>query len=75
MALCDDSIWVATTDSSVDRLPAEGRKMLKNGASFLAGSLSFTRSRASSEGSAPVSCAICLNFGLYSRQIMARLDE
>ncbi|KAG6519057.1 hypothetical protein ZIOFF_022546 [Zingiber officinale] len=46
MALCDDSIWVATTDSSVDRLPAEGnnlQRMLKNGASFIARSLSFTR--------------------------------
>ncbi|KAG6521978.1 hypothetical protein ZIOFF_019112 [Zingiber officinale] len=56
MALCDDSIWVATTDSSVDRLPAEGnnlQRMLKNGASFIARSLSFTRSR-TSEGPAPV---------------------
>ncbi|WOK91895.1 WD repeat-containing protein 48 [Canna indica] len=57
MALQDDSMWVATTDSSMYRLPAEGRNPQKNferGGSFLAGNLSFTRARASLEGSAPV---------------------
>ncbi|CAL9089816.1 unnamed protein product [Musa acuminata var. zebrina] len=57
MALQDDSIWVATTDSSVHRLPAEGcnpQKVFQRGGSFLAGNLSFTRARASLEGSAPV---------------------
>ncbi|XP_074582806.1 uncharacterized protein LOC141839054 [Curcuma longa] len=57
MTLQDDSIWIATTDSSVHRLPAEGRnpqKVLERGGSFLAGNLSFTRARASLEGSAPV---------------------
>ncbi|KAK6944664.1 WD40 repeat [Dillenia turbinata] len=57
LALHDDSIWVATTDSSVHRWPAEGRNPLKNfqrGNSFLAGNLSFSRARASLEGSTPV---------------------
>ncbi|KAJ0976181.1 hypothetical protein J5N97_018146 [Dioscorea zingiberensis] len=57
MALQDDSIWVATTDSSVHRWPAEGRnpqKAFQKGGSFLAGNLSFTRARACLEGSTPV---------------------
>ncbi|KAK8477056.1 hypothetical protein V6N11_070884 [Hibiscus sabdariffa] len=56
LALHDDSIWVATTDSSVDRWPAEGRnpqKVFQRGGSFLAGNLSFSRARVSLEGSAP----------------------
>lgn len=58
MALQDDSIWVATTDSSLHRWPAEGRnpqKVFQRGGSFLAGNLSFTRARACLEGSTPVS--------------------
>ncbi|XP_031397171.1 WD repeat-containing protein 48 homolog isoform X2 [Punica granatum] len=54
MALQDDNIWIATTDSSVHRWPAEGRnpqKALQRGASFLAGNLSFSRARVSLEGS------------------------
>ncbi|GMJ11806.1 LATERAL ROOT STIMULATOR 1 [Hibiscus trionum] len=56
LALHDDSIWVATTDSSVHRWPAEGRnpqKVFQRGGSFLAGNLSFSRARVSLEGSAP----------------------
>ncbi|KAJ9180155.1 hypothetical protein P3X46_008434 [Hevea brasiliensis] len=58
LALHDDSIWVATTDSSVHRWPAEGRnpqKVFQRGGSFLAGNLSFSRARISLEGSTPVS--------------------
>lgn len=58
LALHDDSIWVATTDSSVDRWPSEAHNPLKvfqRGGSFLAGNLSFSRARVSLEGSAPVS--------------------
>ncbi|KAK4759377.1 hypothetical protein SAY87_022508 [Trapa incisa] len=54
VALQDDSIWIATTDSSVHRWPAEGRhpqKALQRGGSFLAGNLSFSRARVSLEGS------------------------
>ncbi|KAM0060037.1 putative transcription factor WD40-like family [Helianthus debilis subsp. tardiflorus] len=57
LAMHDDSIWVATTDSSVHRWPAEGRnpqKVFQRGGSFLAGNLSFSRARASMEGSTPV---------------------
>ncbi|XP_052193409.1 uncharacterized protein LOC127801914 [Diospyros lotus] len=57
LALHDDDIWVATTDSSVDKWPAEGRnpqKVFQRGGSFLAGNLSFSRARASLEGSTPV---------------------
>jgi WD repeat-containing protein 48 len=57
LALQDDTIWVATTDSSVYGWPAEGRaphKVFQKGGSFLAGNLSFSRARASLEGSAPV---------------------
>ncbi|XP_057733258.1 uncharacterized protein LOC130948522 isoform X1 [Arachis stenosperma] len=57
LALHDDSIWVASTDSSVHRWPAEGRnpqKIFESGNSFLAGNLSFSRARVSLEGSTPV---------------------
>ncbi|CAK9163383.1 unnamed protein product [Ilex paraguariensis] len=57
LALHDDGIWVATTDSSVHRWPAEGQnpqKVFHRGGSFLAGNLSFSRARVSLEGSAPV---------------------
>ncbi|KAH1259404.1 hypothetical protein GLYMA_03G244500v4 [Glycine max] len=57
LALHDDSIWVATTDSSVHRWPAEGcnpQKIFLRGNSFLAGNLSFSRARVSLEGSTPV---------------------
>ncbi|XP_072966336.1 uncharacterized protein [Typha angustifolia] len=57
LALQDDTIWVASTDSSVYGWPAEGRspqKAFQRGGSFLAGNLSFSRARASLEGSAPV---------------------
>ncbi|KAK8712622.1 hypothetical protein V6N13_147856 [Hibiscus sabdariffa] len=56
LALHDDSIWVATTDSSVSRWPAEGRNpqnVFQRGGSFLAGNLSFSRARVSLEGSTP----------------------
>ncbi|XP_054808722.1 uncharacterized protein LOC129310787 isoform X2 [Prosopis cineraria] len=56
LALHDDSIWVASTDSSVHRWPAEGhhpQKIFQRGNSFLAGNLSYTRARVSLEGSAP----------------------
>lgn len=58
LALHDDGIWVATTDSSVHRWPAEVQNPLKvfqRGGSFLAGNLSFSRARISLEGSTPVS--------------------
>eukprot|EP01018_Ginkgo_biloba_P012808 Gb_30748 [translate_table: standard] len=57
LALQGDGIWVATTDSSLHRWPAEGQnpqKMFQRGGSFLAGNLSFTRARACLEGSALV---------------------
>lgn len=57
LELHDDGIWVATSDSSVHKWPAEGcnpQKALQNGGSFLAGNLSFSRARASLEGSALV---------------------
>ncbi|GMP40660.1 hypothetical protein CsSME_00011020 [Camellia sinensis var. sinensis] len=57
LALHDDGIWVATTDSSIHKWPAEGRnpqKVFQRGGSFLAGNLSFSRARASLEGSTPV---------------------
>ncbi|KAI5398432.1 hypothetical protein KIW84_063993 [Lathyrus oleraceus] len=56
MALHDDSIWVASTDSSVHRWPAEvcnPQKIFQRGNSFLAGNLSFSRARVSLEGSTP----------------------
>ncbi|CAL0302251.1 unnamed protein product [Lupinus luteus] len=57
LALHDDSIWVASTDSSVHRWPAEGynpQKIFQRGNSFIAGNLSFSRARVSVEGSSPV---------------------
>ncbi|KAK7258759.1 hypothetical protein RIF29_24344 [Crotalaria pallida] len=57
LALHDDSIWVASIDSSVHRWPAEGyspQKIFERGNSFLAGNLSFSRARVSMEGSSPV---------------------
>ncbi|KAM7273644.1 hypothetical protein ACFE04_028308 [Oxalis oulophora] len=48
LALHDDGIWVATTDSSVHKWPVEGRnpqKAFQRGVSFLAGNLSFSRAR------------------------------
>ncbi|XP_028780867.1 WD repeat-containing protein 48 [Neltuma alba] len=56
LALHDDSIWVASTNSSVHRWPAEGhypQKIFQKGNSFLAGNLSFSRARVSLEGSSP----------------------
>ncbi|CAM8938144.1 unnamed protein product [Rhodiola kirilowii] len=56
LSLQDDNIWVASTDSSIERWPAEGRspqKVFEKGASFLAGNLSFSRARVSMEGSTP----------------------
>ncbi|KAF8401536.1 hypothetical protein HHK36_012478 [Tetracentron sinense] len=57
LVLHDDSIWVATTDSSVHRWSAEGRnpqEVFQRGGSFFAGNLSFSRARACLEGSNPV---------------------
>ncbi|XP_012569650.1 uncharacterized protein [Cicer arietinum] len=57
LALHNDNIWVASTDSSVHRWPAEGcnpQKIFQRGNSFLAGNLSFSRARVSLEGSIPV---------------------
>lgn len=57
LALHDDGIWVATTDSSVHKWPAEvqnPQKVFQRGGSFLAGNLSFSRARVSLEGSTPV---------------------
>uniref|UniRef100_A0A0D9XX69 Uncharacterized protein n=1 Tax=Leersia perrieri TaxID=77586 RepID=A0A0D9XX69_9ORYZ len=57
LSLQEDMIWVATTDSSVYGWNSEGRtpsNLYQNGGSFLAGNLSFSRARASVEGSAPV---------------------
>ncbi|CAF1703423.1 WD repeat-containing protein 48 [Brassica napus] len=56
LALQDDSIWVATIDSSVERWPAEVQspeKVFQRGGSFLAGNLSFNRARVSLEGLNP----------------------
>lgn len=63
LSLQDDTIWVATTDSSVYGWPAEGQtpqKVFQKGGSFLAGNLSFSRARASLEGSAPVSMTVAI---------------
>ncbi|XP_016206148.1 WD repeat-containing protein 48 [Arachis ipaensis] len=57
VALHDNNIWIASTDSSVHRWPVEGRNpqnILQRGNSFLAGNLSFSRARVSLEGSTPV---------------------
>ncbi|CAH8361642.1 unnamed protein product [Eruca vesicaria subsp. sativa] len=56
LALQDDSIWVATIESSVERWPAEVKspeKDFERGGSFLAGNLSFNRARVSLEGLNP----------------------
>lgn len=56
LALQDNSIWVATTDSSVERWPAEvqsPKTVFQRGGSFLAGNLSFNRARVSLEGLNP----------------------
>ncbi|XP_018493279.1 uncharacterized protein LOC108863375 isoform X2 [Raphanus sativus] len=56
LALQDDSIWIATIDSSVERWPAEvqsPQKVFQRGGSFLAGNLSFNRARVSLEGLNP----------------------
>ncbi|XP_075510607.1 uncharacterized protein LOC142546657 isoform X1 [Primulina tabacum] len=57
LALHEDGIWVATTDSTIHRWPAEVHNPLKifqRGGSFLAGNLSFSRARISVEGCTPV---------------------
>lgn len=54
LKLDDDAIWVATSDSSVHKWLVEccnPQNALQNGGSFLAGNLSFSRTRASLEGS------------------------
>jgi WD repeat-containing protein 48 len=63
LSLQEDTIWAATTDSSVYGWPAEGRtpqKVFEKGSSFLAGNLSFSRARVSLEGLAPVSMTVVL---------------
>ncbi|WMV41569.1 hypothetical protein MTR67_034954 [Solanum verrucosum] len=58
LALHGDGMWVATTDSSVHKWPAEvhnPQKVFERGGSFLAGNLSFSRARVSLEGSTPMS--------------------
>ncbi|CAH9094964.1 unnamed protein product [Cuscuta europaea] len=79
LALHDDGIWVATTDSSVHRWPAEVHNPLKVfqiGGSFLAGNLSFSRARISLEGSTPVpvyrepSCSIPGTPGIVKHEIL-----
>lgn len=73
LALQDDGIWVATTDSSVHKWPAEGchpQKVFQRGGSFLAGNLSFSRARAVLEGSTPVRLEICTVSYLSSKYIM-----
>ncbi|KAI4298093.1 hypothetical protein MLD38_040475 [Melastoma candidum] len=57
LALHDDSVWIATTNSGVHCWPVEGRqpqKAFQRGGSFLAGNLSFSRARVSLEGSTPM---------------------
>ncbi|KZV47522.1 hypothetical protein F511_14594 [Dorcoceras hygrometricum] len=57
LAVHEDGIWVATTDSTLHKWPAEVHNPLKvfqRGGSFLAGNLSFSRARVSVEGSTPV---------------------
>lgn len=69
MVLQDDSIWIATTDSSLHRWPCEGRnpqKALQRGGSFLAGNLSFSRARVSLEGSSLVCDALIFFMQLVS---------
>ncbi|KAL0343665.1 UNVERIFIED_CONTAM: WD repeat-containing protein 48 [Sesamum angustifolium] len=79
LALHDDGIRVATTDSSVHRWPAEAHnpvKVLQRGGSFLAGNLSFSRARASLEVSIPVpayrepSCSIPGTSAIVQHEIL-----
>ena len=77
LALHDDGIWAATTDSSVRRWPAEGRnpqKVFQRGGSFLAGNLSFSRARASLEGSTPVSHSYSCLFCNSQKMLMCILN-
>ncbi|VFQ60441.1 unnamed protein product [Cuscuta campestris] len=79
LALHDDGIWVATTDSSVQKWQAEvhnPQKVFQRGGSFLAGNLSFSRARISLEGSTPVpvyrepSCSIPGTPGIVKHEIL-----
>ncbi|CAN8269889.1 unnamed protein product [Cochlearia groenlandica] len=57
LALQDNSIWIATTDSSVEKWPAEvqsPQKVFERGGSFVAGNSSFNRARVSMEGLNPI---------------------
>ncbi|XP_027774625.1 WD repeat-containing protein 48-like isoform X3 [Solanum pennellii] len=68
LALHGDSMWVATTDSSVHKWPAEvhnPHKVFERGGSFLAGNLSFSRARVSIEGSTPVPIFKEPSFSIY----------
>ncbi|XP_060182610.1 uncharacterized protein LOC132612343 [Lycium barbarum] len=68
LALHGDSMWVATTDSSVHKWPAEvhnPQKVFERGGSFLAGNLSFSRARVSLEGSTPVPVYKEPSFSIY----------
>ncbi|CAM6097082.1 unnamed protein product [Calypogeia fissa] len=52
----DDSLWVATTDSSLNKWPVREKsrgKTYQRASSFVAGSLPFARARACMDGSAP----------------------
>lgn len=72
LALHDDSIWVASTDSSVHRWPAEAcnpQKIFERGNSFIAGNLSYSRARVSLEGSTPV----CYIYGYFSKILILLL--
>ncbi|KAL3330026.1 hypothetical protein AABB24_034072 [Solanum stoloniferum] len=68
LALHGDGLWVATTDSSVHKWPAEvhnPQKVFERGGSFLAGNLSFSRARVSLEGSTPVPIFKEPSFSIY----------
>ncbi|XP_069144231.1 uncharacterized protein [Solanum lycopersicum] len=68
LALHGDSMWVATTDSSLHKWPAEVHnlhKVFERGGSFLAGNLSFSRARVSIEGSTPVPIFKEPSFSIY----------
>ena len=69
LALHDNGIWVATTDSSVHRWSVEGRnpqKVFQGGGSFLAGNLSFSRARVSLESKALGDSKGCCDRGLWT---------
>ncbi|XP_051115564.1 uncharacterized protein LOC127240761 isoform X2 [Andrographis paniculata] len=56
LALHDNGIWAATTDSTLHNWPAEAQnpmKVFERGGSFLAGNLSFSRTKVSLEGCTP----------------------